>query len=78
MGLEAAHVATVRTIKIASGGKGAQAEFDLMIREKVDAASQLQARLLAMGASATPAASAALTLRHYKRKVSANRRRLSR
>lgn len=76
--MEAAHVATVRTMKIASGGKAAQVEIDLMIREKIDAAAQLQARLIAMGASATPAASADLTLRHFKKKVSANRRRLSR
>lgn len=41
MGLEASTVIGLRTMKIAAGGPGAQAEIDLMVSEKVTAAMTL-------------------------------------
>jgi hypothetical protein len=48
-----------------------------MCAEKFTALAELQAQLL-MGLGATPAAAAKTSLKHYSRKVAANRRRLSR
>jgi hypothetical protein len=48
-----------------------------MVSEKVDAAIALQARALTGGLGGTPASAAARTIAHYRRKVKANRRRLS-
>lgn len=73
---DSAHVMGLRTLKIATGGADAQAEAALMVNEKIQAAVDLQTLALtgALGSNAPDAASA--TIRHYRRRVSANRRRL--
>ena len=78
LGLEASWVIGLRTMKLAAGGAAATAEADLMLREKVEAGMALQAKAMSGGLGATPAAAMANTLTHYRRKVRANRRRLSR
>jgi len=77
LGLEASTVVGLRTLKIAQGGAKGSAEAELMVREKIAAAIALQAMALRGGLGATPASAAARTLTHYRRKVSANRRRLA-
>lgn len=77
LGLEAATVMGLRTMKIAAGGPGAQAEAERMVEEKVAAGLALQSLALTGGLGGSPASAAARTLTHYRRKVRANRRRLS-
>jgi hypothetical protein len=77
LGLEASAVIGLRTMKIAAGGAAAQAEARRMVSEKVDAGLTLQTMALTGGLGFTPHAAAAKTLAHYRRKVRANRRRLS-
>jgi hypothetical protein len=77
LGLDAAVVIALRTMKIAAGGAAGEAEARRMIGEKVDAAVALQTLALTGGLGQTPLSATARTLAHYRRKVSANRRRLS-
>ena len=78
LGVEVSSVISARVMKMAAGGEPAQREFELMIAEKAEAATQLQAKLAKLGPQASPAAALNTTLRHYRRKVTANRVRLSR
>jgi hypothetical protein len=48
-----------------------------MVSEKVVAAFELQAIALTGGLGLTPLSAASKTLRHYRRKVRANQRRLA-
>ncbi len=77
LGFEASTVIGMRTMKIAAGGAAGQAESQLMIEEKIAAAASLQMMALTGGLGGSPASVTAKTLAHYRRKVSANRRRLS-
>jgi len=77
LGLEASSVIGLRTLKIAAGGPAAEAEAQRMVSEKVDAAMALQIKAMTGGLGFTPPGAAAKTLAHYRRKVRANRRRLS-
>lgn len=77
LGLEAASVIGLRTMKIAMGGAAAEAESILMVDEKVKAAIDLQSQLLTGKLGATPATATKKALRHYARKVRANRKRLT-
>jgi hypothetical protein len=77
LGLEASSVIGLRTLKIAAGGAAGEAETRRMVSEKVDAAVDLQAKALTGGLGFTGAGVASKTLAHYRRKVRANRRRLS-
>lgn len=76
LGLEAGEVMALRSLKLMRGGPGSTAEARLMVEEKVAAALELQRRALSgsLGSSAHGAASGAV--KHYRRKVKANRRRL--
>ena len=77
LGLEASAVMGLRTLRIAQGGAAGQAEAERMVSEKVDAAVALQVQALTGGLGVTPASASARTIAHYRRKVNANRRRLS-
>ena len=68
----------LRTLKLAAGGAAGEAEARRMVSEKIDAGVALQTLALTGGLGFTPQAAAAKTLTHYRRKVRANRRRLSR
>jgi len=78
LGVEAATVVGLRTMKIAAGGAAGEAETRRMISEKVDAGLALQALAMTGGLGFSPRSAAAKTLTHYRRKVRSNRRRLSR
>ena len=67
----------LRTWAIAQGGVAAQAESERMVTETIRAGLALGAMALDGRLGATPASASARTLAHYRRKVSANRRRLT-
>lgn len=67
----------LRLSRIAGGGAGALTETSLMTSEKVSAAMELHASLVAGGLASSPIESAQRAVRLYRRKVRANRRRLS-
>jgi hypothetical protein len=77
LGMEASAVIGLRMMKLAAGGAAAQAEAQLMVSEKL-ATSMTLPMLAATGQlGATGPAIAAGSLTHLRRKVRANRRRLS-
>lgn len=76
LGLEASQVVGLRGARIAAGGPAGEAECRRMLQEKLDAALAWQALAMAGALGATAPDVAAATLRHYRRKVRANRRRL--
>ncbi len=78
LGVEAWSVIGLRTLRIAAGGAAATAEARKMVQEKIQAGLALQLMALTGGLGTAPAKAARKTLAHYKTKVSANRRRLSR
>ena len=77
LGLEAQTVIALRLMKLAAGGVEAQAEAQRMVSEKIDAAMVANRHLAAglMAGSTTSGPRKALA--HYRKKVRANRRRLS-
>ncbi|HLZ82180.1 MAG TPA: hypothetical protein VKQ54_01350 [Caulobacteraceae bacterium] len=77
LGMEASSVIGLRTLKIAQGGAVGLAEAERMVSEKIEAGLALQALAFSGGLGSTPASASARTLAHYRRKVNANRRRLS-
>ncbi|HWU81497.1 MAG TPA: hypothetical protein VN158_15715 [Caulobacter sp.] len=77
LGLEASSVIGLRMMKLAAGGAAAQAEAQLMVGEKV-AAGLMLPMLAATGQLGTSGhAIASGSLAHLRKKVRANRRRLS-
>jgi hypothetical protein len=70
--MEASSVMAARLMKMSAGGESAQREFALMFSEKAQAGAQLQTKLANLGARAAPATAVATTLRHYRKKVTAN------
>ena len=75
--MEASAVVGLRMTRLLEGGTEAASEAQRMIEEKVEAAIGIQMLALTGGLGATPMSAAAKSLRHYRRKVQANRRRLS-
>ena len=78
LGMESATVIGLRTARLAAGGSAAQREWQLMMSEKMGAAAALQAKALSGALGATMPGAAAKSVAHYRSKVRANRRRLSR
>ncbi len=78
LGFEASTVVGLRVMKIAAGGAEGEAEAQRMVTEKIDSAFALQALALSGGLGLDPERAAEKTLAHYRKKVRANRRRLSR
>jgi hypothetical protein len=76
LGLETSAVIALRTMKLAAGGQKAETEARRMVAEKIEAALSLQALALTGGLGTTAQSAARTTLRHYKRRVRVNRRRL--
>ncbi len=77
LGMESSAVIGLRVAKIAMGGPAASEETARMLSEKVQSAIELQTALMTGRLGTTPLASTRKTLRHYRRKVKANRKRLS-
>ncbi|MBI0477162.1 hypothetical protein D9601_17585 [Sphingomonas sp. MA1305] len=78
LGAEAGSVMMLRTARIAAGGSAGAAEAELMVTEKIRAAIELQTRLMSGTLGVTALGATQGTLKHYRRKVAANNRRLSR
>jgi hypothetical protein len=78
LGFESANVMALRMLRVAGGGSAATAEAQRMVSEKLVAASMLQWRtwLGLLGHTAPDITDG--SLRHYRRLVRANRRRLAR
>jgi hypothetical protein len=70
LGLEAQRVIALRTAAMAAGGARAQAEMQRMVSEKVTA-------VVKAGAMLTAGKSQQSIVRHYRSRVRANERRLS-
>lgn len=75
-GLEAATVVGLRMVRLSAGGAAAADEAERMVREKLEAAAELHRLALTGALGNTPRSASAKTLRHYRAKVRANRRRL--
>jgi hypothetical protein len=78
LGVEASTVMTLRTMKLAAGGAAAETEAARMVTEKVAALTELQMKAMTGGLGTSSKGAARKTLSHYRRKVRANRRRLTR
>lgn len=76
LSVEASSVIALRMLKSAAGGATAQDEASRMVREKIEAGLDLQAKAMSLGLGSTPAGAASRVISHYRRKVKANRRRL--
>jgi len=76
LGIEASQVAGMRLARVAMGGSQASDEVRLMVSEKVESLFELQAALATGGLGTTPLGGTRKVLRHYSRKVRANRKRL--
>jgi hypothetical protein len=76
--IEASSVIALRMMKAAAGGAAAEAEASRMVNEKIEAGLALQAKAMKGGLGSTPAGAASKVIAHYRRKVRANRDRLSR
>ena len=75
LGLESAAVIGMRSFKLAMGGDATGAETQRMVAEKITAAAELP--MVMAGAGPSPEAAMKSAVRHYTKKVRANRRRLS-
>lgn len=76
LGMESSTVIGLRMAKLAMGGPAASEEAARMLTEKMQSALELQGKLITGQLGTTPLASTRKTLRHYRRKVQANRKRL--
>lgn len=74
LGVEALAVVGLRMAKLAAGGTAASSEAELMVAEKVQSAMMVAAGSLGL----TPLGGTQQAIKHYRRKVAANRWRLSR
>jgi hypothetical protein len=77
LGAEAQTVMALRMMKLAAGGAAATTESQLMVTEKLEAAAAAHAHLVVGLMTGTGATGPRRAMAHYRRKVRANRRRLS-
>ena len=78
LSVEAGGVMVLRTLALATGDAKAHREARRMVTEKAQAAVELQQLALRGALGFTAPATVGKTLTHYRRKVGANRRRLTR
>ena len=78
LGFEASTVIGLRMAKLAAGGAAASDEAELMVAEKLRAGLELQTQLAMAPFGLTPLRGTQQALKHYRGKVAANRKRLSR
>lgn len=76
LGMEASTVIGLRVAKLAMGGTDAEGEARRMVSEKMQSAYELQMAMMTGQLGASPVAGARKVIRHYRRKVKANKRRL--
>lgn len=77
LGAEATGVMALRMMKLAGGGAAATAEAERMVTEKILAAAEVGGRAWANALIGAAHLTPQRTVTHYRRKVRANRRRLS-
>jgi hypothetical protein len=77
LGAEAQGVIALRMMKLAAGGPTAAAEAELMVAEKLRAVSEMQAQVVTSFLTGRGHLTPARAVAGYRRKVRANRRRLS-
>ena len=77
LGVEASTVIGLRGARMAMGGTPAEDEAHRMVSEKMQSAFELQMAMMTGQLGATPLAGTRKVIRHYRRKVKANRKRLS-
>ncbi len=77
LALEASSIIALRTMKLAAGTAAAEAEARRMVNEKIEAGLALQTLALTGRLGRTPHSATTKTLAHYRRKVRANKRRLT-
>lgn len=77
LGMETATVVGLRMLRLSGGGAVAAAEAERMVVEKLQAAADLGMLAMTGGLGASCESAAAGTVRHYRAKVKANRRRLT-
>ncbi|MDB5418458.1 MAG: hypothetical protein JWP50_1877 [Phenylobacterium sp.] len=75
---ESQTVIALRMMKLAAGDGAAAAEAQLMIHEKILAAGEAQSQMIADAMTGSAHLAPRRALAHYRRKVRANRRRLTR
>jgi hypothetical protein len=77
LGIEASQVIGLRTMRMAAGGSAASDEAQRMVSEKLAAVLELQAAMMTGRLGSDPVAGTRKMVRHYRRKVKANRKRLA-
>jgi hypothetical protein len=77
LGAEASSVVALRTMKMAAGGAAADAEASRMVTEKIAAGFALSQRAMSGQLGTTMPGIASAAVADYRRKVRANRRRLT-
>jgi hypothetical protein len=77
LGFDVSSVVGLRLLKIAIGGTAGHSETRRMVSEKIAANAELYSKAQAGRLGATPLGTARATLTHYRVKVRANKRRLS-
>ena len=75
LAVEASSVIALRMMRATTGG--AAAEASRMVNEKIEAGLSLQAKAMTGGLGPTAHGAASRVITHYRRKVKANRRRLT-
>lgn len=75
---ESSGVMALRMMKLAAGGTAATDEAQRMVSEKIAAAAEAQTRAWADALTGSSHLTAQRTVTRYRRKVRANRRRLTR
>lgn len=75
---DSAQVIGLRTMRLMHGGARAQHEATRMVAEKWQAAADLAFKEMTGRGGSTPEAATRTAIRHYRSRVSANKRRLSR
>lgn len=78
LGAEASTVMTMRMTRFALGDTDTNAEAELMVNEKIRAMIELQTKMMTGSLGSTPLANTRGVLKHYRRKVAANNKRLRR
>lgn len=77
LSVEASSVVALRMLKAVTGDASAVAEASRMVNEKIETGLALQAKAMSGGLGVTMHGAASKVITHYRRKVRANRRRLS-
>ena len=77
LGVESSTVVGLRSLRMMAGGATADSEARLMVSEKMGAAMDLGLHAMTGRLGASPGPAAAKVIAHYRRKVRANQRRLT-